>query len=351
MAKSAPHGKGLGHAISCNAICCDVLDACFDPSPRAIAAFATTGLAMRTSPDTDARPLIEAIAEARHLDPQCISLGAGSSEIIHRVLPSLLGAGPGVTLDPTYSEYPYLIMRDGATLKAQVLTPQHQFQVDIGTLVELARGASLVALVNPNNPTGQALTRDQILDLRASLEPKTALWIDEAYVDYCPPGTSVEVDACTTKGLYVLKSLSKAYALSGIRAAYLVCEPSAASDLVSRTPPWIIGTSAQAAATAAVKDVDYYNAWWRETSSQVADFALALKGIGLTVFPGYLNAVLVEVPTGRKPSVWLESLAKAGLLVRTPEGMGATLGDQFVRIGLVDKELMPKVLEILGASL
>jgi hypothetical protein len=69
MRKAAPHGKGRLIAERNNAICCDVLDAWFDPSPRAIEAFNASGLTMRTSPDVDGQPLIETIAKTRGIDP------------------------------------------------------------------------------------------------------------------------------------------------------------------------------------------------------------------------------------------------------------------------------------------
>ena len=347
MSTKAPHGKGSNAQDRAGAISCDVLDAWFDPSPMAIEAFATTGLTMRSSPEVDGLPLVQAISEVRGVPAECICLGAGSSELIHRVLPGLMGDGPAVLLDPTYSEYPFLLSREGIDVRRVTVTAETGFRVSMPALLEACDGASLAVLVNPNSPTGMALSRDEMLRVRAVLPPRATVWVDETYVDFAPPGTSVEQDAAHVEGLYVLKSLSKAYALSGIRAAYLVCAPGAAAKVQERTPPWIIGTSAMAAAVAAVRDVGYYGPKWAETGEIVRSFALALEGMGLRVTSGHLGAVLVEAPQGRSASEWAAALAASGLIVRTPEGMGQALGDHYVRISVVEPSLMPRVLGII----
>jgi len=351
MANSAPHGKGRFHAERQNAICCDVLDAWFDPSPKAISAFLASGQVMRTSPETDGQGLIDSIGKARSLDPECVTLGAGSSEIIYRILPTLMGKGPAVVLDPTYSEYPFLFERDGIKVRRHRLHEGNEFAVRLDALAQDCADASIVILVNPNNPTGKAVSRRQILDLRERLPMGTNLWIDEAYVDYCPVGASVEKDACQIPGLYLLKSLSKAYALSGVRAAYLVCTPDQTSEFRLGTPPWIIGTSAQAAAAAAVQDKAYYEARWTESGSMLRTFACSLQSLDLKVHFGYINAVLVEVPSGKSAFEWASELATNGLVVRTSEGMGEVLGDRFIRIGLPDPSLQQKVIDVVAMTL
>jgi len=104
----APHGKGDA-GTNADVIAADVLDAWFDPSPAVIAAYGEAARLIGSSPDPGCRPLIEAIARAKGLPKEAISLGAGSSEIIHRVLPALARGGKVVLLDPTYSEYGFLL--------------------------------------------------------------------------------------------------------------------------------------------------------------------------------------------------------------------------------------------------
>ena len=339
MTLTAPHGRGETHQG--DIIAADVLDAWFEPSPSVLEAFQESVTLIRTSPDPACTPLIQAISALRAIPFESISLGAGSSEIIHRVLPGLANNGPAVILDPTYSEYAFVLERIGCPIIRHPLKPENDFQLSIDELVETAKHASLVILVNPNNPTGQALTAEQVMELRGRLDPTTVLWVDEAYIDYAPAESSIEIFAADLPNLYVLKSLSKAYALSGVRVAYLV-----GYSRVPSPPPWIVSNPAMAAAVEALCDQSYYQLKWRETNAMTREFADLVRAFGLTVYDGHLNAILIESP---KPN-WANDLAENGLIVRTPRGMGEVLGDQFVRIGLQPRSQWPAMLHAIGSA-
>ncbi|MBN2579475.1 MAG: aminotransferase class I/II-fold pyridoxal phosphate-dependent enzyme [Pirellulales bacterium] len=79
----------------------------------------------------------------------------------------------------------------------------------------------------------------------------TRFWIDETYIDYVDPNGSLEPFAAESKNVVICKSMSKAYALSGVRAAYLCAPKPIAQDLLSVTPPWAVSLPAQLAAVTA----------------------------------------------------------------------------------------------------
>ncbi len=327
----AIHGLGSQYAGRQGGIACDVLDAWFDPSPRVLQAAQVTAESLRASPDVEGRSLIEAISTSRGIPTAHLSLGAGSSEIIHRVLPTVIGSGDVVLLDPSYSEYPALLHWLGRTIRPLRLKPEDGFEVNQKALVESCRRASALVLVNPNNPTGLWLDSQRIQELSALL-PHLTIWVDEAYVDYAPPQVSVEGWAFRSDRVFVLKSLSKAYALSGARAAYLVAPERFAVTVQESTPPWIVSSTATVAAISALEDHAYYRARWAETQSRMQGFAAALRAAGLRVHAGCLPAVLIHTPDGARQTA--EALAAAGLFVRVPEGMGDVLGDEWIRVAL-----------------
>lgn len=339
----ASHGIGAISAERDGVLSCDVLDAWFLPSPAAVSAFQSSPQLLRLSPEIDGRHLIETIAERRALYPANVILGAGSSELIHRVLPRLAGDGTVLLTDPTYSEYAFVSELNGIPVRRYPLSKTEGFAIDPQELVRRAAGASLVVIVNPNNPTGTRLSAETILQIRRELSTETSLWIDEAYVDYCPPETSVECFVERTNGLFVLKSLSKAYALSGIRAAYLVADHAHREPLRLRTPPWIVGTAAQAATIAALASTEYYSVLWRQTPLLTEELASMLRELGFEVRCGWINAVLVKVPSESCSESAFQTLLEAGVRVRVPHGMGTALNDRWIRVGLVPKEAWPTV--------
>jgi len=341
------HGKG-DCAESAGLIALDVLDASFSPSPLAVEAFSAGPNLLRCSPDIRSSDLLSALSEARNIDKNRVVLGAGSSELIYRILPELFGKGPVLLTDPTYSEYPYLARILGIPTRTYKLQACQHWRIDLPAFIEAARECAAIVLVNPNNPTGSALTREELLELREEIAGHVPIWVDEAYVDYAQSPRTMETES--RDGLYVLKSLSKAYALSGVRAAYLVAPETEARCLQDRTPPWIIGRAGQAASAAALRDGDYYRAQWCNARSRTKEFAQQLAKIGYQVSFGELPAVLIQVPNDHNSSTWAAVLKDHGIVVRTPEGMGEVLAGRFVRIALPSQEQTNRVLAILKTT-
>ncbi|MEM7394593.1 MAG: aminotransferase class I/II-fold pyridoxal phosphate-dependent enzyme, partial [Verrucomicrobiota bacterium] len=219
----------------------DVLDAWFPPAPSVVEAL-TDHLPwlLRTSPPTQSSGLIRAIARARELPPTSILPGAGSSDLIFLALRTWLGPGSRVLLlDPTYSEYAHVCEQViGCKVDRFTLHRRDNYAVDLEQLESRwSHGYDLVVLVNPNNPTGRMIPRDQLEPVLKRLPSRTLCWVDEAYVDYTGPDQSLERFAASTPNVVVCKSLSKVYALSGVRAAYLVAGENSVETLRHLTPP------------------------------------------------------------------------------------------------------------------
>src|SRR5204863_2860682 len=102
------------------------------------------------------------------------------------------------------------------------------------------------------------------------------VWLDETYVDYISAAESLETFAAASRNVVVCKSMSKVYALSGARAAYLCGPAPLLEELRALTPPWAVGLVGQVAAVAALQDPDYYAARYAETRRLREQLALRL---------------------------------------------------------------------------
>lgn len=342
----AHHGKGFSAADRKNAICLDVLDAWFPPSPEVIAAYSKAYARIEKSPELDSDTLRAAICKCSHLAEDNVGFGAGSSEIIHRVF-GTRASSKVLLLDPTYSEYRFVAEARGLTVHSFALDADADFRLKISELITAAKDCSDIVLVNPNNPTGTYLTAEAILQIQKSIPPKCLLWVDEAYIDYCPTGTSVESFAGVLPNLIVIRSLSKSFALSGLRAAYWV-----GKDAKSYTvPPWIISQPAQACLLAAFESKSYYEKRWQTTTARAEAFANLIRALGFSVWNGRLNSVLIKLREDQSATKAAQKLADQGLIVRTPDGMGDVLGEKYIRVSLPPIELEPLVLERLEKAL
>ncbi|GIJ51179.1 hypothetical protein Val02_80650 [Virgisporangium aliadipatigenens] len=304
----------------------DVLDAWFPPAPGAVEALrGHAGWITRSSPPTHADGLVAAISAARGVPPEAIAVGAGSSDLVFRAFGRWLSPASRVLLpEPTYGEYAHVLENVvGARVDRLPLHPDEDWRLDNRRLGDaLGSGRyDLVVLVNPNNPTGRY--EPDLAAALAQAPPRTRVWVDEAYLEYTGGG-SLEGLAAGSPNVVVCKSMSKVYALSGVRVAYLVTDPAAAAELRRWTPPWQVGLPGQIAAVRALADPAWYAARWAETAELRRKLAGALRERGATVDDDVAgNFVLVDVPSAgecvaraRRDGVYLRDLSDLSALYR-----------------------------------
>ncbi|MBI1756389.1 MAG: histidinol-phosphate aminotransferase family protein [Fimbriimonas ginsengisoli] len=282
-------------------------------------------------------------------------MGAGSSHLMFQMFPLIAPpASRVVVLDPMYGQYVHILeARLGLMVQRLELHMEQAFRIPLDRLASLARGASLLVLVNPNDPTGQVIPRDELLPLIGELGPDTLVVVDETYVDFLAEPCSLETYLNQLDNLIVLKSLSKFYILSGLRAGYAAGPPSLMRSIRQAGAPWPVSLIAHVAATEALLDEDYYKRRARKTDGLRADLAARLDLLpGLAVYPGSANFVLVEVVTpDLNASELCRRTAAHGVAIRDCGSMGRQLGERFVRIAIKSAADNERILEAVGKGL
>jgi histidinol-phosphate/aromatic aminotransferase/cobyric acid decarboxylase-like protein/GNAT superfamily N-acetyltransferase len=330
----------------------DVLDAWFPPAPG-VTATLTEHLPwlLRTSPPTDCAGLIATIAAARGVAPANLLPGAGSSDLIFRAFRHWLTPDSRVLiLDPTYGEYAHVLEKViGCTVDRLVLDRAQGFEVNLARLsAALALDYDLVALVNPNSPTGRHVPREKLEAVLRAAPWHTRIWVDETYVEYAGADQSLERFAAASENVIVAKSMSKVYALSGARVAYLCAGQHQLEALRAITPPWVVGLPAQVAAVRALQDPAYYAARYQETAGLRESLASGLRELGWEVLPGVANFLLCHLPEGGPDADTVVRLARAeGVFLRDAVRMGARLGPRAVRIAVKDAAANARLLAVL----
>ena len=330
----------------------DVLDAWFPPAPGVVESLKEhLPWILRTSPPVACTGLIETIAEAREVAPENILPGAGSSDLIFRAFRHWLKSSSNVLiLDPTYGEYAHVLERViGCTVDRLTLDPACDYAVNLQRLENALRDAyDLVVLVNPNSPTGQHLLSDRLQRVLRNAPAKTRIWIDETYVEYAGPEQSLENFAARSENVIVCKSMSKVYALSGARVAYLCAGAHQLESLRAITPPWVVSLTGQIAAVRALQDPGYYAARYSETARLRMSLAKGLLRLGWKVHPGIANFLMCQLPAdGLTAAELVEGCQQRGLFLRDASAMGTNLGPRVVRIAVKDEATNARMLEII----
>jgi histidinol-phosphate/aromatic aminotransferase/cobyric acid decarboxylase-like protein/GNAT superfamily N-acetyltransferase len=338
----------------------DVLDAWFPPAPGIRAALTDDpAWVARTSPPSGAEGLAAEIAAARELPPDALAVGAGSSDLIFRAFGRRLTPGSRVLLtDPCYGEYAHVTERViGCRVDRFPLCREDGWRIDPDRLSAAARSGryDLVVVVNPNNPTGRHAPASGLRALIEAAPDRTHWWIDEAYLGYVGLDESLAGLAATDPRVTVCTSLSKMYALSGLRAAYAVAEPSTtAAELRRWTPPWPVGLPAQMAAVAALRDPEYYRDRWLATHALrgrlAADLAGAVRDV--TVEESVANFLNLTLPPGGPSAARLvDECRRHGVYLRDLSPLSPRYEGRTVRVAVRDTAENARIVAACRAAL
>ncbi len=258
-------------------------------------------------------------------------------------------------LDPTYGEYAHVLEQ---VVRCRVerfpLAREEAYEVDVERLEKcFARPIDLMILVNPNSPTGRHVPRQELERLLRQISPRTRVWVDETYVDYVGPNESLECFAAGSSNVAVCKSMSKVYALSGARAAYLCGAARTIDELRAITPPWAVSLPAQVAAVRALQDPDYYARQYAETRRLRGQLAAAFAEFdGWEIVPGVANFLLCHLPVAGPDAAEVVRRCHArGLFLRDAGAMGSRLGRHALRIAVKDAATNRIMVDILSGVL
>jgi histidinol-phosphate/aromatic aminotransferase/cobyric acid decarboxylase-like protein/predicted GNAT family N-acyltransferase len=337
-------------------ITADVLDAWFPPAPGVVQALAEDiPWLCQTSPPAQADGLVAQISATRGVAGHNIVVGAGSSDLMYLAAARWLTSRSRVLLTlPTYGEYPHLIEK---VVRAQTdylrLDPARDWQLDLDELARaLRRGYDLVVLVNPANPTGRYTDTAQLWEVLRSAPPQTTVWVDEAYIDYVGvPSASLESKAAASGNVVVCKTMSKAYALSGMRTAYLVAPTALAADLRLWSPPWPVALPSQIAAVRALQDPDHYLTYWRETATLREQLASRLRGIAAwQVTESEGNFVLLRLPQEATADRMRQLCEDRSVFLRDLTPLSPDFKGRWVRIAVKDPVRNDRIVHVVRAA-
>jgi threonine-phosphate decarboxylase len=276
-------------------------------------------------PDLGYPRLREALAVYLGASPENIIPTNGGAEALFLAARAVGGRGKALILEPTFSEYAPAARAAGLEPVRRIARrPQDGFRLDLAALEDL-EGLALVFLCNPNNPTGDALTRTEVLEIAARVrEADAALVVDEAFADFTPEASIV---AELSQELYVARSLTKFFAIPGLRLGCLVCQRAARAQEFQ--PSWSVNAVAAAAGAVALRDWGFVEASVVAVARLREELFEALEALpGLVPFPGAANFLLVRGPAGLT-----ERLSRRGVLVRGCEPFPG-LGPGYFRVAV-----------------
>ena len=280
-------------------------------------------------PDIENLLLRETVSQLTGINFKQIVFGNGTMELINLLAQSHLQNGDAVFIfSPTFSEYEVAARRRNAEVFYSNASYSKGFYWDISKIakkIQLIR-PKLTFLCNPNNPTGVYLSQNTVIKVLEAVG-EGLLVLDEAYASFVPKRWDA-TDLLQNGNIVILRSMTKDYALAGLRLGYALCHPEVAHLLLFCQPSWSVNAAAQAAGTAALSDKEYLIKAKNLIMEAKNYLFRELEILGLRVFPSEANFLLVHVGNAKKLRY---QLLKNGICVRDCSSFGLP---EFIRVGV-----------------
>jgi len=245
------------------------------------------------------------------LDPAQLLLTNGVDEAIYLLCCTYLDPGDeALIVVPTFAMYAIFAQAEGAHVVELRSGDNFAFPTQ-GLLARLSSRTRLIAVANPNNPTGAAVAGDVLIQI-AHAAPQAALLVDEAYFEF--HGETLIGRTREIENLFVARTFSKAYGLAGLRIGILVGEAQQMAMVRRVASPYSVNAAALAVLPEALQDREYVERYAAEVRSNRERLQRELGIIGLHYWPSHANFVLVRI--GAAHGEFVRALRDRGILVR-----------------------------------
>lgn len=306
-------------------------------------------------PQAESSDLKDAIAAFHNVSPENILIGNGSIELIH-LIPRAFKTRRCLIITPSFSEYEFAARLSGAKVVFAGAYEQDGFKLPLSKLEKLIPRVDMVFLCNPNNPSGALTPREDIsVLLKICNKHKVMLTLDEVFMDFVNNANGFSLAFCAHRQsrLIVLKSLTKFFALAGLRVGYLISSRAIIKRMLELQYPWNVNVLAQAVSREVIKDKEYIKKSRALISREMVYLFEHLRAIkGLKAFAPGSNFILCKLEGAKIKSAnkLQERLLRYCLLIRDC-GNFRGLNERFFRVAVRTRRENSELILRIGQAL
>jgi threonine-phosphate decarboxylase len=291
------------------------------PSKKALEAMKNSFGEIPAYPDSNSNELRQAIAD--HFDglsKKNIIVGNGSTELMYLFAEAFMKKGDTAVIPaPTFGEYESAVRKTGETTKFVRL--DRNFNLEAAVFAREMAGAKIVFLCNPNNPTSIIIPNEILLGLIAkALKQESLVFLDEDFLEFVENEKALSMVNKIEKypNLFILRSFTKIYGLTGLRVGYGIASQEIVSVLLCAKIPWNVNCLAQAAAVAALKDEEHLRVTRELIRKEKAKLLAALGEIkSFKIYLAFANFFFIDIRASGLTATELKSkLLRQGILIR-----------------------------------
>ncbi|WP_017811467.1 pyridoxal phosphate-dependent aminotransferase [Paenibacillus shenyangensis] len=293
-------------------------------------------------PDPVHRRLRGLIAERNRCSNEQLVIGNGAAECMALLLLALRPAVVGL-VEPCFSEYAQLSSQYGSKIIRIYGRQELDYRADVAEICQLITQVDLLFLGQPNNPNGVQYIREDLKRIADTARTHgVTLVIDEAFTDFIPAGqrVSLQNELEQYPNMIIVRSMTKFYAIPGLRLGYTISSLELAARLRSQQVTWSVNTLAQAAGEWCLEhadDTDYEQQTILHNIERREHLREQLIQMGCKVCAGEANYLLVELPEPWEAETFQMAMGHKGILIRSCS-MYPGLGSRHIRVAVKDEK-------------
>jgi threonine-phosphate decarboxylase len=258
---------------------------------------AVDDLSLLTSyPDLEETALREAVAAFVAVPVSCCGVANGFAPLLAATAQAL-AVRRCLLLVPAFGEYRRVLEQAGVEVISLRLRAEDEFRYDIDGILNAAAETQCdtLLLANPQNPSGMLLPAEEMRALSArAAQTGLRVLVDEAFIDYAPE-QSITGDAPIASHLVVFRSMTKFFAVPGLRVAFAVSNAAWAAEIRRKVAPWAITALAARAVICGLADTAFAETTRERNQRRRMEMAATLEALGVPVYPGRANFLLFTV--------------------------------------------------------
>lgn len=285
-------------------------------------------------PHEQAEPFRSEVASKHGLPADAVVVTNGAAEGL-MALAQYFNGQQIALFEPSFSEYRRTLTQQNCTIHSIVAEQIENYSYNKETLHETLEKVDAVYICNPNNPTGVLLEKSWIESLLQHYHSTTFV-VDEAFIDWTDEQQSVVSLITKYPNLFVARSMTKMYAMAGVRLGYIIGQQ--AQKIAAYLPHWNVSGIAIALGQICINEEEFTENARRKSTKLRTEMTEDLQNIGCTVSKSAANFILVQMPARIEPMHFFKALLQKGIVLRHTKNYIGLEGKWF-RIAVKDKEI------------
>lgn len=301
-------------------------------------------------PDPQGQPFLSAVADFHGVSEAQILLGNGAAEIFS-LLALLFHQKRAIVIDPTFSEYEATLAVNDVEIIHLEVEDIATWKLPIESIIRAMQQADVLYLCTPNNPTGVLPSKEDLLSLmEEGKKVNCSIVLDEAFIDWIGEDASMIPYIKDNPHIMIVRSMTKMYAIAGVRLGYMVASPTIIERLQQKTSHWHINGLAAAIGAACLKESKYRDEAIRYAQESRKELTSFLQRYGCQTTKSMTNYVSFQLPQPKQSKLFFHAMLEKGIVLRHTENFRGMNGEWF-RVGMKDEKAMQALQKEMGSWL